>query len=112
MRYNIIQRLNISVLGFTIFSTLVFAFGAFAQDTVATQDHLKIIGSIDAYRETIKSDSDQQMIGLKKAIPGLVLDLRYAGPNNFMKRTMYSDRPDYTFLRLPAAHALQKVQQA
>ena len=51
------------------------------------------------------------MIELKSIVPGIVYDFRYATTNNFMKRLMYPAGTNITFLRLPAARALQNVQQ-
>jgi zinc D-Ala-D-Ala dipeptidase len=44
-------------------------------------------------------------------IPGLRYDLRYASTKNFMGRLMYPEKTNITFLRYPAALALQKVQE-
>lgn len=63
-----------------------------------------------AYKKQVAGDSTKKMIELKSVIPGLVYDLRYASLNNFMKRLMYPANTSITFLRLPAATALQKVQ--
>src|SRR5258705_7952788 len=51
------------------------------------------------------------MIELKTLMPSLKYDLRYATTNNFMHRLMYPQKTNVTFLRLPAAISLQKVQQ-
>jgi D-alanyl-D-alanine dipeptidase len=40
-----------------------------------------------------------------------VYDLKYAGTDNFMQRLMYPENTFNTFLRLPAAKALQKVER-
>nr|WP_241238051.1 M15 family metallopeptidase [Pseudoflavitalea rhizosphaerae] len=50
------------------------------------------------------------MVELRTVIPGIVYDLRYATRNNFMHRRMYPKNTNSTFLRLPAALALQKIQ--
>lgn len=63
------------------------------------------------YKKQVKADPDKKMTDLKKMIPALVYDLRYATVNNFMKRNMYPAGTNKTFLRLPAAHALHQVQQ-
>ena len=51
------------------------------------------------------------MVELKSLITGIKYDFRYASTNNFMKRLMYPANTSVTFLRLPAANALKKVQQ-
>lgn len=65
----------------------------------------------DQYKKQVKADSAKKMIELKSKIPGLVYDLRYATVNNFMRRLMYPAGTNTAYLRLPAAAALQKVQQ-
>jgi len=65
----------------------------------------------DVYKAQIKKDSVKRMIELKSFIPGIVYDLRYATVKNFMHRLMYPENTTVTFLRLPAAVALQKVQK-
>lgn len=63
------------------------------------------------YRRQVLHDSTKKMVELRSVVPGLVYDLRYATPNNFMKRLMYPAGTSVTFMRLPAARALQKVQE-
>jgi zinc D-Ala-D-Ala dipeptidase len=108
MTYNIIQRINIFATCAFIFSTCINT--AIAQTMYKDSNNLKVIASIELYKETAKNDSNMQMINLQKIIPNIVLDLRYATTNNFMKRIMYTEQPTYTFLRLPAAKALMNVQ--
>ena len=108
MRYNIIQRLNIIPIALTILST--WGFAGLAQNAAAGDTGLKVVASIESYRETVMKEGNKKMVDLQKIIPNIVLDLRYAGTNNFMGRIMYPEQPAYTFLRLPAANALAKVQ--
>lgn len=63
------------------------------------------------YKQQVLHDSTKKMVELKSIIPAIVYDLRYASTNNFMNRLMYPAKTTSTFLRLPAARALQKVQQ-
>lgn len=65
----------------------------------------------DDYQQQVKKDSTKRMIELKTMIPGIVYDLRYSDTNNFMKRAMYPVKTNLTYLRLPAAQALKKVQE-
>ena len=59
---------------------------------------------------TILSDHDKQMTDLKKLMPNISFDLKYATANNFMHKKLYpAIRTAY--LRLPAAKALQQIQQ-
>jgi zinc D-Ala-D-Ala dipeptidase len=109
MSYNIIQRRNISLSAIIIFC-LQFSNIA-AQDTTMNEKPLKVITTISEYKGSVKKDTNRKMVNLQKLIPNIVLDLRYATTNNFMQRLMYEDKPDYTFMRLPAAKALWQVQK-
>ena len=62
------------------------------------------------YWENVQTDSLKKMIELKSLISGLHYDLRYATKNNFTGEKLYR-RGSQTFMRLPAARALQKVQE-
>lgn len=62
------------------------------------------------YESTTQKNPLKKMIELKDLIPDLIYDLRYAGPNNFTKTTLYPTKTKHSFLRSAAAQALQKVQ--
>jgi zinc D-Ala-D-Ala dipeptidase len=108
MTYNIIQRINIFTTCAFIFSTCINR--SVAQTAYKDSNNLKVIASIELYRESVKKDSNQKMVDLQKIIPSITLDLRYGSTNNFMKRIMYTGQPAYTFSRLSAAKALLNVQ--
>lgn len=91
-----------------IFSTLLFL-KVTAQDTGYTRPPLT--NKWEEYQKQVKKDSTKKMVELKSMIPGIVYDLRYATVNNFMHRLMYPAGTNTTYMRLPAAKALQKVQQ-
>jgi len=61
------------------------------------------------YKQQIRKDSLLKMVELKALMPQLVYDLRYATSNNFTHTKLY-DQSVVTFLRLPAALALQKIE--
>lgn len=82
--------------------------GAEAQDSTGRKP--EVMSSWNDYHTAITRDTSGKMIDLKKLIPSLVLDLRYASRNNFMKRQMYDPAPATTFLRAPAAKALLAIQ--
>lgn len=87
---------------------VLFTFLYFSVDA---QNSLRVVSKTKEYRRTVKKDTAQSMILLHDLIPGIQYDLRYAGTNNFMHRLMYPENLSYTFLRLPAAKALDSVQQ-
>lgn len=93
---------------FVIFSTAA-VLSAAAQDSSYTRP--SIVDKWSSYQQQVKEDSTKRMIELKTLIPAIVYDLRYATTNNFMHRRMYPANTSVTFLRLPVALALQKVEE-
>jgi D-alanyl-D-alanine dipeptidase len=109
MKYNIIQGLYIIPLYLFIF--LIHPSTSFTQQLQTGKYGLSYINKVSDYRESVKKDSLKQMVNLQYMIHTIVLDLRYAGTNNFMGKRMYPRNTHNTYLRLPAALALRKVQQ-
>ena len=108
MSNNIRKRFYNKQLALVIFLTLL-SFYISAQENGFTRPVLT--DKWDDYKKQVKKDSTKRMIELKSIVPGIVYDFRYATTNNFMKRLMYPAGTNITFLRLPAARALQNVQQ-
>ena len=71
--------------------------------------HLEIISNIADYQKSILSNPANRLVDLEKAIPDIVLDIKYATSNNFTHRTIYP--APKAFLREPVVDALLKVQQ-
>lgn len=69
-----------------------------------------VTDNYDDYKKQVKSEPAKKMLELKRLIPNIIYDLRYASLNNFMKRLMYPAGTNITFLRVPAANALAQVQ--
>ncbi len=69
---------------------------------------LEIISEISDYKELVLTNPDKELIDLEKFIPDIVLDIRYAGKNNFTGEIIYKAAKAY--LRKPAAIALLNVQ--
>lgn len=86
----------------------VFIIGNIQLLTIACAQ-LKPVKKLKIYRQQIQADSLQQMIELKTILPSIVYDLRYATETNFTHTKLYRTGTQ-TFLRLPAANALQKVE--
>lgn len=108
MTYKLSNRIYIQQLVLLIFSTLLLT-QVVAQSSEYTRPSLT--DKWDDYSKQVKNDSAKKMVELRTMISGIVYDLRYATMNNFMKRLMYPGGTNVTFLRLPGAKALQKVQQ-
>ena len=93
------------------FIFLILPASTLAQSAKPGKYGISAIESIAEYRETVKKDSIKRMTDLQSAVPGIVLDLRYASLNNFMHRAMYPTNTSHSFLRKPAADALAQVQK-
>jgi len=98
-----------SVLIFGIVFMLA-SFPSFSQDTVLNKYGLWVINSPAQLKRTMQRDPAKAMIDLKEQIPGIVLDLRYAGNNNFMHVKLYPAITT-TYLRKAAADSLKLIQQ-
>jgi D-alanyl-D-alanine dipeptidase len=70
-------------------------------------DSAKISGP-GRYKKQIKANPDKQLVEIKRYIPQIALDIRYATTNNFMHRRMYQQAKVYA--RLPVVKALQQVE--
>lgn len=92
----------------TLLFFCLFPLFILAQTVKPTSSDLKIISSTKTYRDAVAKDPNQQLIELKKWIPDLVLDIRYATANNFMKQVMYPQAR--AFARKPVADQLKKIQ--
>lgn len=95
------------------FTTLVFIFlfitANYAQEIPKNRYGLPVVSNVALYQDQIKKDSAKELIDLEKFIPNLFIDVRYATENNFAKTKFYNSQK--TFLRLPAAVALKKIQE-
>jgi D-alanyl-D-alanine dipeptidase len=69
---------------------------------------LLIINDLQAYKASILIDKNKELVEIKKFIPNLKLDIRYASKNNFAKQAVYKQAK--AFARLPVVNALSKVQ--
>lgn len=63
---------------------------------------------LDEYRQSIRANSDNELINLEKYIPGVVLQIGYATTNNFTGEKIYTLPRAYA--RRPVAEALKKIQ--
>ena len=69
----------------------------------------RVVPDFAAYSRLAREDPAQRLVDLETFIPGIVLDIRYATPNNFMHQTLYPVAK--AWLRYPAAVALREIQQ-
>jgi zinc D-Ala-D-Ala dipeptidase len=104
----IMQGFQITVTSVTIFLSTAPKCTA-QQDTALNKYGLWVISSISTLQKTVQYNTGKAMVDLKKAIPGIVLDLRYNTTSNFMHTRLYS-AANTTYMRKTAADALAKVQ--
>lgn len=69
---------------------------------------LRVINSFSAYQKAYQRDANQELLELKAEIPEIILDIRYATNNNFMKLAVYKQAR--AFARRPVVMQLKKVQ--
>ncbi|HEY2582853.1 MAG TPA: M15 family metallopeptidase [Mucilaginibacter sp.] len=67
----------------------------------------QVIG-LKQYTKQINDTPNLKLAEIKKYIPGIALDIRYATTNNFMHRSMYTEAR--AFARLPVVEALRAVE--
>jgi zinc D-Ala-D-Ala dipeptidase len=105
----IAKRLHMAIIAVLFFSLLVLP--SCAQSLKTSSYGVQYIASEKSYEQTLTLDSNKKMVELKQLMPSLVYELHYATKDNFVKQTLYPANTNFTFLRLPAAKALQKVQR-
>ncbi len=93
-------------------SSIIFLFlnpyNTQAQTDSLNKYGLFVVNSAKVLQSEIASDSNKEMMDVKKAVPGVILDLRYATSNNFMHKKLYPEIHT-TYLRRPAANALRNA---
>jgi len=65
--------------------------------------------SFAEYQEALKANPQKELVDLEKIIPDMVMDIRYATTNNFMKEKIYTLSKAYA--RKPVAEALKRAQE-
>lgn len=90
------------------FFLLTFSLTSCAQKNSQNPYGLSIINYFKSYKTDLKVNPNNELIEIKKAIPSVVLDIRYATKNNFMKEVMY--KQPKAFARKPVVEQLKKIQ--
>ena len=105
-----IQKRFISTLIAILF--LLTNLSGICQAQITNKYGLYIVEKKQELKKIVAADSTMDMVDIKKNIPGVQLDLKYCGRDNFMKKQLYPANLKTTYLRKPAAASLQKVQAA
>jgi D-alanyl-D-alanine dipeptidase len=71
---------------------------------------LDIVSSWPAYLDSCKKNDNNRLVEIKKTVPGILLDIKYATKDNFMKQVMYKQAR--AFARKPVVAQLKKIQAA
>ncbi len=90
---------------------IVFTSACFAQNVSQNKYGLTVIKTKKEFKKSVKNNPAAQLVNLKKYIPSIVFDLRYASDNNFMQQKLYPPIIT-TYLRKAAADSLLAVQKA
>ena len=92
---------------FIVLSLLLIVCGTVNAQHYKYIDSSKVLG-LKRYKQQIKAHPETRLVEIKKYIPGIVLDIRYATTNNFTHLQMY--REAKAFARLPVVLALKDVE--
>jgi D-alanyl-D-alanine dipeptidase len=71
---------------------------------------LHIIHCSNDYRARISSNPEMELLDLEAIIPGVLLDIKYATPDNFTGEVIYTEPK--AWLRRPAVLALKSLQDS
>lgn len=82
-----------------------------AQDKLLNKYGLRVISDIPQLRKTTANNRAKLMYDLRWKIPGILVDLKYAGTDNFMKQALYPAKAA-PYLRIIVADSLAAVQAA
>lgn len=90
---------------------LLFALGCASAslEVPKNQYGLEVVERRSLYRALVAADPSRVLVPVTDLAPSLVLDIRYATPDNFMKRQLYP--APAAWLRCEAARALAAVQR-
>jgi D-alanyl-D-alanine dipeptidase len=102
---------KIAIIYYILYSLLMVLPECLSAQSDAKAYGVNTINRKNQYLLSVKGDASKRMVELKRLAPSLVYDLRYADTNNFTRQRMYPRGTRQTFLREPAAVALQAVQQ-
>lgn len=81
---------------------------ACAQQNAQNKYGLKVVNDYQQYKADVAKNPNLELVDIKKAIPSVVLDIRYATKDNFMKQVMYKQAR--AFARKPVVEKLKLIQ--
>jgi D-alanyl-D-alanine dipeptidase len=84
-------------------------FLSFSIIPVFAQQPLVVIKDLKFYQNQVTANPSMQLVEIKKAIPNITLDIKYATKNNFAGEAVYDEAR--SFARKPVVDSLQKIEQ-
>jgi len=84
------------------------SFSSCAQKNAQNPYGLNVVNDYKIYKAAVAKNPNLELIEIKKAIPSVVLDIRYATRNNFMGQIMYKQAR--AFARRPVVEKLKLIQ--
>lgn len=81
---------------------------AWAQPSKQNPYGLNVVNDYKTYRTAVAQNPNLELVEIKKAIPSVVLDIKYATKNNFMRQVMYKQAR--AFARNPVVEKLKLIQ--
>ncbi len=87
---------------------LLLCLNSCAQNKAQNPFGLVIVNTKVDYKASVTVNPNNELIEIKKAIPSIALDVRYATKNNFMKQVMY--KQPRAFARKPVVEQLKAIQ--
>lgn len=94
----------------TVMLTCFFSLMLLYSCDLSKSRELYVVSDIADYHEQVRQNPDMELVDLEEHIKGILLDIRYATPENFTGEVIYSKPKAY--LRKPVAEALKKVQDS
>ncbi len=87
---------------------ITISLNACAQKNRQNPYGLKITNNYTVYKASVAKNPELELVDIKAAIPSVVLDIKYATTDNFMKEVMYKEAR--AFARKPVVDQLIKIQ--
>lgn len=84
------------------------SFSSCAQKNAQNPYGLNVVNDYKVYKAAVAKNPNLALVDIKKAIPSVVLDIRYATKNNFMRQVMYQQAS--AFARKPVVEKLKLIQ--
>ena len=99
---NVSRKLSNYIRIAMLFSLIFLCNSGFisAQSNVFNKYGLQVINDPQILKNKIAADANKQMVDLKKFIPRITLDLKYATTDNFMHQKLYPPSAALFFVSL------------